>query len=194
LSEFSTMPLFPLSAHIFPGGKMALRIFEARYLRMVKEAMRQEQGFVICMLNPKGSKDENTHIYPIGTYVEVVDFDMLDDGLLGLTVEGKHLLKIESITTEKDGLRTGVVSQFDQWQQVEPLMGQSGQLLGERLQQIIESYPELKALYPSAPVNDLTWVVYRWLELLPIKAFEKQDLIRQADAGQLLDFLEDLIK
>ncbi|MGL4715609.1 MAG: LON peptidase substrate-binding domain-containing protein, partial [Aeromonas sp.] len=32
------LALFPLSAHLLPGGIMPLRIFEPRYQRMIAEA------------------------------------------------------------------------------------------------------------------------------------------------------------
>lgn len=45
-----TLVLFPLSAHLLPGGIMPLRIFEPRYQRMIAEA--QEREFALCMLDP----------------------------------------------------------------------------------------------------------------------------------------------
>lgn len=194
MSEFTEVPLFPLSAHIFPGGKMALRIFEERYTRMIKEALREERGFGICMLNPRGDRNDNTHIYPIGTYVKVIDFDLLDDGLLGVTVEGVHLFRIDNVITEKDDLRVGHVALIESWDEDKFSIQEPRLILHERLTQIIESYPELKTLYPRLPANDYSWVVYRWLELLPIKAADKQELLGQSDPDSVVSFLESLIK
>ena len=89
---------------------MALRIFEPRYVRMVKEACANQAGFGICMFNVKGDKERNQHIFPVGTYAEVIDFDLLDDGLLGITVEGKSCFQIEQIHTQDDALRVGQCS------------------------------------------------------------------------------------
>ena len=194
MSEFAEVPLFPLSAHIFPGGKMALRIFEARYTRMVKEALREERGFGICMLNPRGDREQNTHIYPIGTYVKVIDFDLLDDGLLGITVEGINLFRIGKIRTEKDDLRIGQVVPMESWNDKMFSLEEPREILEERLTQIIDSYPELKTLYPNAPTDEYSWVVYRWLELLPIKAADKQQLVGQSNPDSVVNFLEALIK
>ena len=94
-----TLPLFPLSAHILPQGRMALRIFEPRYVRMVKNACATQTGFGVCMLNAKGDKERNEHIHVVGTHVKVIDFDMLDDGLLGITVEGDKCFNIEQVVT-----------------------------------------------------------------------------------------------
>lgn len=188
------VPLFPLSAHIFPGGRMALRIFEARYLRMVKEALREERGFGICMVNSKGDKALNQHIYPIGTYVEVVDFDMLEDGLLGLTVEGRYLFNIDHIDTESDGLRVGQCNKLTTWNNDTFIGRDDDIMLSSRLNQIIENYPELSTMYDAPELDNLSWVVYRWLELLPIKASDKQQLLGENEPGKVLTFLEELVK
>ena len=39
-----TLPLFPLSTVLFPGGQLLLRVFEPRYLSMVSRCMREEHG------------------------------------------------------------------------------------------------------------------------------------------------------
>ena len=46
-----TLVLFPLSAHLLPGGIMPLRIFEPRYQRMIAEV--REREFALCMLDPR---------------------------------------------------------------------------------------------------------------------------------------------
>lgn len=49
MSQSDTIPVFPLNAHILPGGKMRLRIFEPRYLRMVRENVSAEPAFAMAM-------------------------------------------------------------------------------------------------------------------------------------------------
>jgi hypothetical protein len=41
---------------------------------------------------------------PIGTYVEIVDFNQLENGLLGVTVQGKYRIKILDRKVQEDGL------------------------------------------------------------------------------------------
>jgi len=50
------LALFPLSAHLLPGGIMPLRIFEPRYQRMIAQA--GDQGFALCMLDPRQPDQE----------------------------------------------------------------------------------------------------------------------------------------
>lgn len=185
-------PLFPLSAHILPEGRMALRIFEPRYTRMVKEACEQGAGFVICMLNAKGDKDQNTHIFPTGTYCKVIDFDILEDGLLGVTVEGVNCVSISNIETEKDGLRIADCQNTEVWscnfdiQELAPM--------NERLGEIFETYEEVSSLYEQVKLNDPLWVINRWLELLPVDAEQKQHFLAQKDCRKIVDYLSQLIE
>ena len=185
-------PLFPLSAHILPEGRMALRIFEPRYTRMVKEACKNNEGFVICMLNSKGDKLQNTHIFPTGTYCKVIDFDVLEDGLLGITVEGIHCVAISEIETESDGLRLGKCENIDVWscdldiKTIAPM--------NERLGEIFETYTEVSSLYETVKLDDPLWVINRWLELLPVDAEQKQHFLAQKDCSKIVDYLSQLIE
>ena len=186
------IPLFPLSAHLLPGGRLALRIFEPRYVRMVKEACAKNTGIGMCMLDAKAEIATNQHILPIGTYARIIDFDLLKDGLLGITVEGERCFTIGTIHTEADGLRVGECEWLDGWdlqlehQQLQPMVS--------RLKEIFATYPDISDLYNDPKFNDASWVVYRWLELLPIDAPYKQQLLSQQDGVKALEYLTQLVK
>ena len=190
-STFS-LPLFPLSAHILPGGVMTLRIFEPRYIRMVKEACANQSGFAVCMLKPQANKDTNEHIYPVGTFATVEDFDLLDDGLLGITVKGHRCVKIDSIKTESDELRIGQCHWQENWTcQIDP---QSIAPMDKRLKEIFQKYPEVNTLYPTPEFDNPIWVIYRWLELLPVNAEQKQQFLENKDCSVALEFLSQLVE
>lgn len=186
------IPLFPLSAHLLPGGRMSLRIFEPRYTRMVKEVCAKGTGFVLCMLNAHGDKEKNEHILPVGTYAEVIDFDMLEDGLLGIKVAGRYGVEITDISTEPDGLRVGTCETLEPWccnissEQIAPM--------DKRLKEVFERYSDIGALYESPQFNDPLWVLHRWLELLPVDAKQKQHLLLQKDCRKLLNYLAALVE
>lgn len=186
------LPLFPLSAHILPGGVMALRIFEPRYIRMVKQACANQTGFIICMYNAKGDKSTNQHIFPVGTYVTVEDFDLLEDGLLGITVKGHRCVYIDSVETEYDELRIGTCRWQDNWSCTFPV--DQIQPMDQRLREIFEKYPEVKSLYPQPEFDNPIWVIYRWLELLPVNAERKQQFLTQKDCSTALEFLSQLVE
>lgn len=170
---------------------MALRIFEPRYIRMIKDACAKDAGFVICMLNSKGDKEQNTHIFPTGTYCKVIDFDVLEDGLLGVIVEGVNCVSIHAIETEEDGLRIANCDNIEEWscnfdiQDLAPM--------DERLGEIFDTYKEVSSLYEHVKLNDPLWVINRWLELLPVDAEQKQHFLAQKDCKKIVDYLSQLI-
>ena len=187
-----TLPLFPLSAHILPGGKMSLKIFEPRYIRMVKEVCATDKGFGVCMLNSQGDRQLNQHICSIGTHVKVVDFEVLAGGLLGITVEADKRFRISDIETETDELRVGSCEWLPAWifegaiTDIKPL--------DDRLREVFDQYPYLKSLYEKPLFTDPIWVIYRWLELLPVNIEEKQHFLLQNNYVKALDFLTHFIE
>ena len=181
------LPLFPLTAHILPGGRMKLRIFEPRYLRMVKESFEQNNGFGLCMLNPQGNVESNGHIFPVGTHVQVIDFEALNDGMLGITIEGGELFNIKSIHTEKNGLRIGEIEWQSPWQA--PVCDQEHPALVARLEEVFATYPELDELYPEKHYDDIRWLCGRWLELLPLDPNVKQELISSQCPKKISEYI-----
>ena len=185
------LSLFPLSAHIFPGGKLSLRIFEPRYIRMVKESCQKGTGFGICMFNNKGDQTLNQHIFPIGTFVELVDFETLSDGLLGITVKGKSLFYVSNIDTQNDGLRVGECEFIPSL--TLPLQGELTTNMAQRLRDLHQKYPEVGQCYDEVKYEEPLWVLYRWLELLPLSAVEKQELIHPDNVHQAFDYLKGIV-
>jgi hypothetical protein len=159
---------------------------------MIKHACANNAGFVICMLNGEGSVSDNSHIFPVGTVCKVIDFDMLEDGLLGVTVEGVECVSVENIETQHDELRTGECLPVAAWscnfdsQELYPI--------DQRLKEIFERYPEVSSLYSQTPFDDPIWVINRWIELLPVGAEQKQHFLQQQDCKKVLNYLSQLIE
>ena len=184
--------LFPLSAHVLPGGKLSLRIFEPRYIRMVRECCQQNMGFGVCMLSGRDNSASSQKILPVGTQVEIVDFTQLEDGLLGITVRGIKFFEIQAIETEKDGLRRG---HCEMWQEPNNVKSDLDMVhLSKRLNELFGSYPELGSLHENLAFDDPRWVMYRWIELLPIAPEQKQNLISDQQLNSAHGYLTELIK
>ncbi len=189
-----TIPLFPLSGHVLPGGTMRLRIFEPRYVRMVKESCNgtNSRPIGMCMLNDQGNTGSNTHIHPIGTSVTIVDFEQLPDGLLGITVAGQGLFRITDMTVEEDGLRVGHFEDHPVWPSQR--LSSDRAFLAEQLVEIYKTYPELAVDYTSEQLQQADWVCLRWLELIPVSAQTKQELLQSPSVDGALTFLCDLVE
>ncbi|WP_299806209.1 LON peptidase substrate-binding domain-containing protein [uncultured Shewanella sp.] len=181
------LALFPLPICILPGGFTQLRIFEVRYQRLVKESLQSNLGFGVCMLD-----DDKKSLLPIGTRCKIVDFENLEDGLLGITISGVEKFKLEHFTNEKDGLKRGQVTILPCWESIPIEMNQ--QNLPLLLKEIMTHYPTHFNQYEIDNFNDLSWVCQRWLEILPLPVLDKQHCIAAKDHRLALSMLDDLLQ
>ncbi|MCG9729344.1 LON peptidase substrate-binding domain-containing protein [Shewanella sp. Isolate13] len=181
------LPLFPLSVCILPGGFTQLRIFEIRYQRLVKESLHNELGFGVCMLD----EDKQT-LLPIGTRCKIIDFETLEDGLLGITISGIERFKLEHFTNEKDGLKRGKVTILPGWDPIP--IANNQQKLTQVLRELMTHYPTHLTRYNIENFNDLAWICQRWLEILPLPAIDKQHCIAAKDHRLALSMLDDLLQ
>src|SRR5690625_8054379 len=46
----TTLPLFPLSRPLFPDGALSLRVFEIRYLNMIRRCIDEQSEFGVVLL------------------------------------------------------------------------------------------------------------------------------------------------
>ena len=76
------IPLFPLNAVLFPGGRLPLRIFEQRYMDMAKACLREDRPFGVCLIR-EGKE--------VGSPAIPVDIGCL--ALEELEVEGRRLAR-----------------------------------------------------------------------------------------------------
>ena len=93
-SKINKLPVFPLGLVVLPGTIQTLQIFEPRYLSMVKNCMSSGTGFVITLSK---SNQSGESFMSQGTFVEIIDFNQLPNGLLGITVRGSQKVSIKSV-------------------------------------------------------------------------------------------------
>ena len=103
------IPLFPLSAVLFPGGLLNLRIFEQRYLDLVRDCSRNGSGFGVCLI--LGGREVGEPALPaaVGTLARITDFCVLPDGLLGISAEGGERFQAATTRVRDNGLVHGEV-------------------------------------------------------------------------------------
>ena len=106
------IPLFPLNAVLFPGSTLGLRIFELRYVDMVRECARSERMFGVCLIMEGQEAGEPALPAAIGTLARIIDFDTLPDGLLGISVTGGARFRVQKTRIRNNGLVIGEVRRW----------------------------------------------------------------------------------
>src|SRR5690348_5910177 len=91
----SSLPLFPLDTVLFPGGPLSLRIFEPRYLYMVRRCLKDAGPFGVVLLLEGAEAGAAVRIADTGTSARLVDFDTLPDGLLGVVCVGERRFRVQ---------------------------------------------------------------------------------------------------
>ncbi|WP_319554940.1 LON peptidase substrate-binding domain-containing protein [uncultured Vibrio sp.] len=184
--------LFPLTSVVLPEGKMNLRIFEPRYIRMVKECCSKNMGFGVCLVGNGGDPKEVGNVSSIGSLVRIVDFETLSDGLLGITVVGEKRFKVQRLRADDDGLRHAEVEWMANWADNGELYSFEG--LSQQLACIYEEFPQLGSLYEHRFYDDPAWVTQRWLELLPLDCRLFEQLVGAEDCLPALQFLHQALE
>ena len=185
------LPLFPLQTVLFPGGPLSLRIFEPRYLELVRDCTSKDSEFGICLLDDSDESSQSTAPYRIGTTARIVDFFTMEDGLLGIRASGGDRFLIHNTSIRENGLLSGEIDRLPAEPKV--LLNDQFLLLRTVLERMLE---QVGALYPSfgeRELSDATWVGYRLAELLPLRPAEKQQLLELEDAERRLCQITELI-
>lgn len=174
----NNIPLFPLNTVLFPEGVLPLRIFEARYLDLVSETMRNQSEFGVCLITEGKEAGEPAECHEIGTFAYIVDWDKGEDGLLNITVKGGKRFRIKDKRIRGNMLIEGDVEIIDD--AISEEVPVEYQLLSDLLMQLAEKF-ELKHLYNKGKYRDANWVGCRLAELLPFDLDDKQMLLEMND-------------
>ncbi len=194
-----SLPLFPLNVVVCPGGLLPLQIFEARYLDMVTNCLKNQSSFAVVTVLPEQEAKLEGH-FPfasIGTLVNITDADVTTVGLMTIRCIGQHRVKVSSFTQQADGLVIGDVS--DIANDIELPVPEDLKIISTSLQRLLESLPSQGVLPPDIPIiepyrfNDAAWVANRWLELLDLPLLQKQRLMQLDSPIVRLELIYDLL-
>lgn len=179
--------LFPLSQVVLPQGRMKLRVFEPRYIRLVREACAGERPFASALLNPYVAQSHPDRIFGAATLVQVTDFTQLEDGLLGITVEGFQRIELTQRWQEPDGLYVATATKLPDWPETEFLPAHRA--LSDELLTVFKQNPQLQELYPAPQWQNANWLAQRWIEVLTMQPPLKQQLMAAECAAPTLEAL-----
>lgn len=175
----SELPLFPLSSVLFPEGGLSLRIFEPRYLDMIRDCARDDVGFGVCLILDGGEVGEPATPAAIGTLARIVDFHTGSDGLLGILARGDRRFRVQQTRVRDDGLIRAQVEWIEEGE-IQSVPAECG-LLATILERFHEQAGGEYAMVDRARYDEASWVAYRLAEALPLEPSERQLLLQMSD-------------
>ena len=190
-SELLDIPLFPLSSVLFPGGRLHLRIFEPRYLDLVRECCRDGSPFGVCLILAGRETGEPAVPAAIGTLARISDFQRDENGLLGIVAEGGARFRVSRSRARADGQLRG---NAERWPG-EPVQEVPVEfaLLQSILERLIETMAPHWRHAARSDYEDASWLGFRLAELLPLDAGEQQRMLELTDPLQRLAELRDIL-
>jgi hypothetical protein len=185
------LPLFPLNTVLFPGGPLALRIFEPRYLSMIGHCVQHGSSFGVCLIREGSEVGDAAVPHEIGTIARIRDWQPAGEGVLGITVEGGARFSVEQTRAADDKLLVAMVTLLpeDPLLHLPPEFTPFGALARRLMERAGPAYAGLPRHY-----EDAAWVSYRLAELCPLEAAQRQSLLEIPGPLQRLSRLQRMIR
>ncbi len=191
IATMTDLPLFPLSTVLFPDGHLRLRIFEPRYLDMVRECSGSEAPFGVCLILEGRETGDPAVPAAVGTLARITDFFSDADGILGIHVRGHQRFHVRHVHMRDNGQMRGEVECWEP----EPILELPPEfgLLGDILQRLVEQAAPQWRHADARCYDRADWVGYRLAELLPLDGSERQRLLEMRDPLRRLADLRDAL-
>jgi len=195
-----SLPLFPLSAVLFPEGLLSLRVFEVRYLDMVAKCRKAGAPFGVVSLTQGGEVRQpgvQEAFSQVGTLATIQELEQPQAGLMLVRAIGAQRFRITSSDQLKHGLWVADVERLPPDLPVpvpEDLKPTANAL--ERLIQSLQLKPAGPGPLPLMPpwkLDDCGWVSNRWCELLPLPLALKQRLMELDNPLVRLELVSDVL-
>jgi hypothetical protein len=173
------LALFPLQSVLFPGALLQLKVFEARYLDLVGQCLRESGPFgVVCLRQGTEVGHRGVRFEREGVLARIDDVDAEQAGILRVRCTGTQRFAIDGEPRQQgDGLWLADVSSQpeDEAQAPDAALLPTVKALASAIAALREqgSTPFIEPYR----FDDAGWVANRWCEILPIPLAAKQRLM-----------------
>jgi uncharacterized protein len=192
------LSLFPLQMVLFPGGLLLLKVFEARYLDLVGQCLRNRQPFgVVCLRQGAevGAQEKGIRVEDTGVLAAIDDVDSEQQGILRVRCTGLQRFRLRGAPArQSNGLWVADAEVLDDDEVQAPAEAMRATV--EALSQAAATFKEKGALPFVEPMrlDDAGWIANRWCELLPISLAAKQKLMELDDPGVRLQLVDEFLR
>jgi uncharacterized protein len=175
---------------LFPGGRLPLRIFEQRYVDMLKACLRDNQPFGVCAIREGAEVGAPATPFDVGTLAKISEWDMPQLGLFHIVASAERRFRVLDRRTEPNGLQHGRIELLEP--ELDAPVPASCAACARVLERVIAEHPEV--LPPPHALQSSAWVSARLAELVPLPVAAKQELLELSDAKARLERLNALLR
>jgi uncharacterized protein len=193
------IPLFPLNAVLFPGMPLHLHVFEDRYKLMVNHSLAEDSLLGIVLIHQGlEALGPLPQPYPVGTLGKIVEWELLQDGCMNITVLGTDRFRILNSSA---GIQPYLVGSVENDPIELPSLIQvhrQSRRLAASLQRYLVGLSMAKIenmdLSRFAPPDDPMSLVFLAAALLQIPPHEKQPILEADSINQMMEMVERLYR
>lgn len=194
----SVIPVFPLETVLFPGGVLPLRIFEKRYVDMVRDCLRDGSGFGVCRITTGSEVGEPAEHEAIGCLARIHAWDMEQPGVLQIWTRGESRFRVIDREVRPDGLVIANATWLPD-DEDEPLPGEfedCAALLRRIVADIVEreADPARRMVAEPYRFDSLVWVSNRLAEFMPVASRAKQSMMAAESPLARMMVVRDLLR
>jgi hypothetical protein len=196
------LPLFPLKTVLFPGGVLPLKVFETRYVDMVRECMKQNTPFGVVLIKTGQEVGAPAEPEAAGCLAHITQWDMPTLGVMLLRTRGGERFRI---------LETRVLADQRVEARVEMIAADADVPISDAhvdcakaLKIVIDDIDAkgqaeqgdafISPFAQPIQLENAAWVANRWCEILPIPLKARQKLLELEDAESRLSIVHQYLQ
>ena len=198
------LPLFPLHAVLFPGGSLPLRVFEARYMDMMRDCLRNATQFGVCLIRRGRETGKPAQCESVGCIASIAAWDMQQLGVLHIRARGAQRFRVRHAAAQPNGLLVGEIEEIAadadaplaaEHQPCALLLARIIDDLDAQRAAALRANPDDRGLLTANAIErphrmeSSVWVGNRLCEVLPVSLRAKQKLMELEDAQARLDIV-----
>jgi uncharacterized protein len=201
LQNDAWLPLFPLKTVLFPDGILPLKVFETRYMDMVRDCMKRNSPFGVVLI--KAGQEVGAAAQPetVGCLARIVDWDMQTLGVMMLRTQGGERFRILETRVLADQRLEARIKMIAADHAI-PISDMHA-LCAKTLKIVIDDIAARGQLEQgdafispfSQPMQleNAGWVANRWCEILPIPLKARQKLLELDDVQSRLSIVHQYL-
>lgn len=200
--ENAWLPLFPLKTVLFPGGVLHLKVFETRYMDMVRDCMKRDAPFGVVLIKSGQEVGMPAEPEAVGCLANISSWEMPQLGVMMLRTVGSERFRILDTRVCSDQRLEAKISLLAAEAQEE--VSEVHLACAKTLKIIIEDIDnkgrmehgkEFDSPFEHPPrLDDAGWVANRWCEILPIPLKARQALLELDDAESRLSIVHQYLE
>lgn len=195
------LPLFPLNAVLFPDGILPLKVFETRYMDMVRDCMKRNAPFGIVLIKSGPEVGGLAEPETTGCLAHIVDWDAPQLGVLLLRTHGGARFRI---LETRSGHNLCLSARVEILETISGVILKQHQACADTLALVIQDInakghiehgADFDSPFPETlQLHDAGWVANRWSEILPIPMKARQKLLEVDDPQNRLTIIHQYLQ